>query len=105
MLCKLKGAGHWTSAERMTSILRHVAEACPPARQGIILNSHRVIGIDDDSFEKNIYRVLYNYFFLLSAFYFLYIVGVIDNIHYYYYIIIIVWSLLARSIFGITGEV
>jgi len=29
----------------MTSILRHVAEACPPARQGSILNSHRVVGI------------------------------------------------------------
>jgi len=28
----------------MTSILRHVAEAFPPARQGKILNSHRVIG-------------------------------------------------------------
>jgi len=30
----------------MTSILRHVAEAeaFPPARQGTILNSHRVIG-------------------------------------------------------------
>jgi len=31
----------------MTSILRHVAEAFPPARQGTILNSHRVIGIND----------------------------------------------------------
>jgi len=30
------------SAKRMTSVLRHVAEAFPPARQGIILNSHRV---------------------------------------------------------------
>jgi len=29
----------------MTNILRHVAEAFPPARQGTILNSHRVIGI------------------------------------------------------------
>jgi len=29
----------------MTSILRHVAEASSPARQGTILNSHRVIGI------------------------------------------------------------
>jgi len=45
MLCKLKGAGHCTSAKRMTSILRYVAEAFPPARQGTILNSHRVIGI------------------------------------------------------------
>jgi len=36
---------HCTSAKRMTSILRHVAEAFPPARQGTILNSHRVIGI------------------------------------------------------------
>jgi len=45
MLCKLKGAGHCTSAMPMTSILRHVAEAFPPARQGTILNSHRVIGI------------------------------------------------------------
>jgi len=31
MLCKLKCAGHCTSAKRMTSILRHVAEAFPPA--------------------------------------------------------------------------
>jgi len=45
MLCKLKGAGHCTSAKRMTRILRHVAEAFPPARQETILNSHRVIGI------------------------------------------------------------
>jgi len=29
----------------MTSIWRHVAEAFPPARQGTILNSHRVISI------------------------------------------------------------
>jgi len=29
----------------MTSILMHVAEAFFPARQGTILNSHRVIGI------------------------------------------------------------
>jgi len=36
---------HCTLAKRMTSILRHVAEAFPPARQGTILNSHRVIGI------------------------------------------------------------
>jgi len=36
---------HCTSAKRMTSILRHVAEAFPPARQGTILNSHRVISI------------------------------------------------------------
>jgi len=44
-------AGHsfCTSAKRMKSILRHVAEAFPPARQGTILNSHRVIGIDTNS--------------------------------------------------------
>jgi len=36
---------HCTSAKRMTSILRHVAEAFLPARQGTIQNSHRVIGI------------------------------------------------------------
>jgi len=29
----------------MTSILSHFAEAFPPAKQGTILNSHRVIGI------------------------------------------------------------
>jgi len=34
-----------TSAKRMTIILRHVAEAFPPARQETILNSHRVSGI------------------------------------------------------------
>jgi len=45
MLCKLKGAGHCTSVKRMTSILRHIAEAFPPARQGTILNTHRVISI------------------------------------------------------------
>jgi len=32
-------------AERMKSILRHVAEAFPPARHGTILNSHLVISI------------------------------------------------------------
>jgi len=42
---KLRGAGHYKSAKRMTRILRHVAEAFPPARQGTIINSHRVIGI------------------------------------------------------------
>jgi len=42
---KLGGAGYCTSAKRMTSILRHVAEVFPPARQGTILNFHRVIGI------------------------------------------------------------
>jgi len=45
MLSKLKGAGHCTSANRMTSILSHFAEAFHPAEQGTILNSHRVIGI------------------------------------------------------------
>jgi len=29
----------------MTSILRYVAEAFPPAMQGTLLNNHRVIGI------------------------------------------------------------
>jgi len=29
----------------MTSILRHVLDAFPPARQEKILNSHRVIGV------------------------------------------------------------
>jgi len=36
---------HCTSAKRMTSILKHVAQGFPPARQGTILNSHRVICI------------------------------------------------------------
>jgi len=36
---------HCTSASRMTSILRHVAEAFLPARPGSILNSYRVISI------------------------------------------------------------
>jgi len=36
---------HCTSAKRMTSILRHVASAFPPARQRTILNSDRGIGI------------------------------------------------------------
>jgi len=43
MLCIFIGAGHCTSAKRMTSIVRHVA--FPPARQGTIRNNHRVIGI------------------------------------------------------------
>jgi len=42
---KNKGAGQCTSSKGMTSILRHVAEAFPPARQGTIPNSHRVIVI------------------------------------------------------------
>ena len=33
----------------MTSILKHVAEAFPPARQGTILNNHRVIDIDTNT--------------------------------------------------------
>jgi len=33
----------------MTSILRHVTEAFPPAKQGTILNSHRVIGISTNT--------------------------------------------------------
>jgi len=33
------------SAKRMTSILRHVADSFPPARQGTILSSNRVISI------------------------------------------------------------
>jgi len=37
--------GHCTSAKHMTSILRHVAEAFPPAKHRTILNSHRVISI------------------------------------------------------------
>jgi len=45
MLCQLKSAGHCTLAKRKTSILRYFAEVSPPARQGTILNSHRVIGI------------------------------------------------------------
>jgi len=35
--------------KRMTSILRHVAEAFPPAIQGTIRNSHQVIGIDNNT--------------------------------------------------------
>jgi len=40
-----RSKSHCTLAKRITSILRHVAEAFLPARQGTILNSHRVIGI------------------------------------------------------------
>ena len=43
--CKLRGAGHCTSAGRMTSVLWYIAEAFPPARQGTILHNHRLIGI------------------------------------------------------------
>ena len=46
---KLRSAGHCNSAGRMTKIMRHVAEArclkISPARQGTILNNHRVICI------------------------------------------------------------
>ena len=45
MQCKLRGAGHCTSAGRMTSVVWHIAEVFPSARQGTILNNHRVIGI------------------------------------------------------------
>jgi len=45
VLSKLRGAGHCTSIKRMNSILRHVAEAFPPARQWTILNSPRVLDI------------------------------------------------------------
>jgi len=34
-----------TSEKGMTSILRHFADTYPPAWQGTIQNSHRVIGI------------------------------------------------------------
>jgi len=54
MLCKFKGAGHCTSAKGMTRILRHVAEAFPPARQGTILSFHRVIGIATNTSIFNI---------------------------------------------------
>jgi len=36
---------HCTSAKLMTSMLRHIAEAFPPARQGTILNNHSFISI------------------------------------------------------------
>ena len=42
---KLRRPGYCTSAGRMTSVLWHAAEAFSPARQGTILNNHRVIGI------------------------------------------------------------
>ena len=42
---KLRGAGHCTSAGRMTRILRHVADTFPPARQRTILNNHWIINI------------------------------------------------------------
>ena len=45
MQCKLRSAGHCTSTGRMTNALWHIAEAFPPARQGTIVNNHRVIGI------------------------------------------------------------
>ena len=47
MQSKLTGVGvdHCTSTRRMTSIVKHVAEAFPTERQGIILNNHRVTGI------------------------------------------------------------
>jgi len=33
------------SKKRKTRILRHVADAFPPGKQGTILNSHRVVSI------------------------------------------------------------
>jgi len=54
MLCKLKGGGHCTSAKRITRILRHVAEAFPPARQEtILINSHGVIDIANNTSMVN----------------------------------------------------
>jgi len=50
MLCKLKGVQHYTSAKRMTSIVKHVAKAFPPDRQGTILNSHKdIIGMSTNT--------------------------------------------------------
>jgi len=40
MLCKLKGAGHCTSAKGMTSILRHVSEAFPPIESSVLPPIH-----------------------------------------------------------------
>jgi len=47
MLNKLIGASkrNCNSAKRRIDTLRHVVEAFAPARQGTIVNSHRVIGI------------------------------------------------------------
>ena len=42
---KLRRAEHCISAGRMTSILRYVAQAFPPAKHKTILNNHQVIGI------------------------------------------------------------
>jgi len=42
----------------MTSILRHVAEAFPPDRQGTILNFHRIIGIDTNTLMVLNYALL-----------------------------------------------
>ena len=40
-----QSAGHCTSAGRIISVLWHIAEAFPPARQGTIPKNRRVIGI------------------------------------------------------------
>jgi len=53
MLRKLKGAGHCTSAKRMTSILRHVAEAFPPAL---------CAQCDQKICFARVYRILYKHF-------------------------------------------
>jgi len=51
----------------MTSILRHVAEALPPARQETILSSHRVIGIaTNTSMVLNCALVTYMYIMMTA---------------------------------------
>jgi len=44
---------------RMTSILSHVTEAFPPARQGTTINNHRVIGAANTSIVLNCVLVTY----------------------------------------------
>jgi len=57
---------HCTSAKRMTSILRHVAEAFPPVRQGTILNSHQVISIATNT-SMVLNRVLVTYIMMTAV--------------------------------------
>jgi len=56
---KLRGEGHCTSAKRITSILRHVAEAFSPAgREGTILNNHRVISIATNNVPSKLKKLV-----------------------------------------------
>jgi len=59
---------HCTSAQRITSILRHVAEAFNPARQGTILNSHHEMHLPPPSrYRHKEMRVIIGLYYVMSC--------------------------------------